>query len=130
MFPMKCSYLRSKPHSVWPQSHTRCAHSVSFLCWFSPSFPTTLSTLEKEAAAENWLEQVEGGNVMFSMALLIHFAVSPWVFTQNSAAEDAASSAGKFIHYCLRTALESVKSLNFSRKQGDQASFYPFSCWV
>lgn len=44
-----------------------------------------------------------------STALFIHFVVSSCVFKQRSAAEGAASSAGKSTHYCLRTALEDVK---------------------
>lgn len=67
---------------------------------------------------------------MFSTALFINFAVSSCFFTRRSVDEGAASSAGKSTHYCLRMALEGVKGLNFSRKQRDQASLYPFSCWV
>lgn len=65
---------------------------------------------------------------MFSMSLFIHFSVSPCIFTQKNAAESVASSAGKSTHYCLRIALEGVKDLNFSRKQRNQGSLYPFSC--
>lgn len=111
MFRIKCTCARPKGHSVWPLPwcHMNCVHSVSFLFWSPPSFPPTLSSLEMEAAVETWLEQVEGGNMMFSMALFIHFVVSSCVFKQRSAAEGAASSAGKSTHYCLRTALEDVK---------------------